>query len=47
MTEWLVNRCNSCGQWGVIDKPCSACSTLVPPTKGDAEMQNSINGGNE
>ena len=45
--EWNIGRCNSCGEWVVFDRSCSACSTITPqPTKGDAEMQTTINGGN-
>jgi hypothetical protein len=45
MNDWHINRCIFCGAWGQIDLQCSTCSTIIPPTKGDAEMQNSINGG--
>jgi ribosomal protein S27E len=45
--EWNIGRCSSCGEWIVFDRPCSACTTITAqPTKGDAEMQTTINGGN-
>ena len=46
MSEGII-RCSYCGAYALFDKHCFTCRTINPrPTKGNAEMQTTINGGN-